>query len=195
MRIPSGSTDRYIYFVAVDATDKSTRETGLSSFTVYRTRNNGAAVAMTTPTVNEINATNMPGLYALLINEDTTIGAGNDSEAMAVHITQANMAPVTREFELYRPKTAEGTLAATATGLAAVPTATENADALLTRDWTAVTGEAARSTLNALRINRNRWVISGSTLTVYEEDDTTTAWTGPVTTSASADPITGVDPT
>jgi hypothetical protein len=53
MRIPSGVTDQYIYFVAVDATDFTTRETGLSSFTVYRSRNGGAATAMTTPTINE----------------------------------------------------------------------------------------------------------------------------------------------
>jgi len=43
MRIPSGTTDQYIYFVALDATDGVTRETGLSSFTVYRSRNGGAA--------------------------------------------------------------------------------------------------------------------------------------------------------
>ena len=69
------------------------------------------------------------------------------------------------------------------------------ADALLKRDWTAVTGEAARSALNALRFLRNKWSISGSTLTVTEEDDTTTAWTGTVTTNAAADPVTEVDPT
>ena len=78
--------------------------------------------------------------------------------------------------------------------IAALPTANENADALLKRDWTAVTGEAARSVLNALRFLRNKWSVSGSTLTVTEEDDTTTAWTGTVTTDAAADPITGNDP-
>jgi hypothetical protein len=67
-------------------------------------------------------------------------------------------------------------------------------DALLKRDWTAVTGEAARSVLNALRVLRNRVAISGTTLTVYKEDDSTSAWTGTVTASASANPITQVDP-
>lgn len=79
------------------------------------------------------------------------------------------------------------------TGLT-VPTANENADALLKRDWTAVTGEAARSVLNALRAIRNKWSISGSTQTVYEEDDTTPAWTAALSSSASADPVTGSDP-
>lgn len=71
---------------------------------------------------------------------------------------------------------------------------TEIADGLLKRDWTSVTGEAARSVLNALRFLRNKWSISGSTLTVTKEDDTTSAWTGALTTNASADPVTGNDP-
>ena len=53
MRMPSGVTDQYIYFVAVDSTDLKTRETGLSSFTVYRSRNGGSATAWTTPTIAE----------------------------------------------------------------------------------------------------------------------------------------------
>jgi hypothetical protein len=108
MRVPSGSADRYAYFVAVDATDFTTRETGLSSFTVYRSRNGAAAAAMTTPTINETDATNMPGVYELLLDEDTTIDAGDDEQEMVVHITHAGMAPVTRAMELYRPKITEG---------------------------------------------------------------------------------------
>lgn len=108
MRIPSGTTDQYIYFVAVDATDFSSRETGLSSFTVYRSRNGAAAAVMTTPTINETDATNMPGVYELLLDEDMTIGSGNDTEEMVFHITHAGMAPVTRTIELYRPKITVG---------------------------------------------------------------------------------------
>lgn len=102
MRIQSGTTDRYVYFVAVDSTDLRTREPGLSSFTVYRSRNGEAAAAYTSPTVNEVDAANMPGVYELLIDEDTTIDSANDSEEYVVHITQASMAPVTRVIELYR---------------------------------------------------------------------------------------------
>lgn len=75
------------------------------------------------------------------------------------------------------------------------PTAIENADALLKRDWTLVTGAASRSVLNALRWLRNKWSVSGTTLTVTEEDDTTTAWTTTLSTDAGADPVTGSDPT
>lgn len=75
-----------------------------------------------------------------------------------------------------------------------VPTAVENADALLKRDWASVTGEAARSVLNALRVLRNKWSISGTTLTVTKEDDTTAAFTSSLTTAAGAESITASDP-
>ena len=118
MRIPSGSTDRYIYFVAVDATDLMTRETGLSSFTVYRSRNGAAAAAMDTPTINETSQSNMPGVYELLLDEDTALAAGNDTEEMVLHITHAGMAPVTRVVEIYRPETTQGqTLTVEADGM------------------------------------------------------------------------------
>lgn len=79
-------------------------------------------------------------------------------------------------------------------GLDALPTATENADALLNRDMSAVSDTTARSPLNALRAIRNKTVISGGTLTVYEEDDTTSAWTSAITTTAG-NPISASDPT
>jgi hypothetical protein len=111
MRLPSGTIDQYIYFVAVDATDYVTRETGLASFTVVRSRNGAADATYTTPTVAEIDNTTMPGVYALLLDEDMTIDSGDDSQEVCLHITHAGMAPVTRMFELYRPKiTVGGTL-------------------------------------------------------------------------------------
>jgi hypothetical protein len=141
MRIPSGVTDQYIYFVAVDSTDLKTRETGLSSFTVYRSRNGAAAAAMTTPTVNETDATNMPGVYELLLDEDMTIDAGDDSQEMCFHITATGMAPVTRVIELYRPKiTAGNTLDVTSTGAAGI-------------DWGNVENQSTSVDLSATSIN------------------------------------------
>jgi len=102
MRIPSGVTDQYVYFVAVDATDLTTRETGLTGFTVYRSRNGGAATAYTTPTTAELSSSNMPGVYSLLLDEDMTIDSGDDSQELCLHITNTGMAPVTRTVELYR---------------------------------------------------------------------------------------------
>jgi hypothetical protein len=108
MRIASGDTAREVAFVAVDATDFATRETGLSSFTVYRMRDGGTPASMTTPTITEVDSTNMPGVYTLLVDEDTTIAAGNDEEEMVLHISHAGMAPVTLTVELFRPKYTEG---------------------------------------------------------------------------------------
>ena len=112
MRIPSGKTDQKIFFIAVDSTDLKTRKTALTTFTVYRSRNGGTATVYTTPTVAELDATNMPGVYSLLIDEDTTIASTSDSEEYCVHITQASMAPVTRTVELYRRDTTSGNTAA-----------------------------------------------------------------------------------
>lgn len=100
-RIPSGSNDRYVYFTARDDTDGVTFETGLSSFTVYRSRNGAAPAAMDTPTIIELDNTNMPGRYALLLDEDTTITADNVSEVMSLRITHAGMRAVDLEVELY----------------------------------------------------------------------------------------------
>lgn len=99
MRIASGTTDQYVYFVGLLAGE---RVTGLATWTVYRSRNGAAAAAMTTPTISEIDSTNMPGDYGLLLDEDMTIAAGNETEAMAFHITEADMDPVTIQIELYR---------------------------------------------------------------------------------------------
>ncbi|MBP6544715.1 MAG: hypothetical protein KA265_19145 [Piscinibacter sp.] len=80
------------------------------------------------------------------------------------------------------------------TQLDALPTATENADALLDRDMGVGADTNSRSPRNALRHIRNKWSVSGTTLTVTKEDDSTTAWTSTLSTNASADPITGSDP-
>lgn len=108
MRIPSGKIDQNIFFVAVDATDLKTRKTGLTSFTVYRSRNGGTATIYTTPTIVELSAANMPGVYCLLVDEDTTIASTSDAEEQVLHITQASMAPVTRVIELFRRDTTSG---------------------------------------------------------------------------------------
>lgn len=115
-RIPSGVVDQGFYFVALDATDFTTRETALSSFTVVRSRNGAADATMTTPTITEIDATTMPGLYWLLCDEDMTIDSGDDEQEMAFHITHAGMAPVTRTIQLFRPKITAGETVTAASG-------------------------------------------------------------------------------
>lgn len=67
------------------------------------------------------------------------------------------------------------------------------AAALLKLDFSGITGEANRSALNALRKLMNRWAISSNTLTVYKEDDSSSAYTQTVTAAPGADPISSLD--
>lgn len=68
------------------------------------------------------------------------------------------------------------------------------AEILLGLDMATITTEASRSPLNALRFLRNKWSLTGDTLTVCKEDDTAAAWTAVVTTSENASPIVATDP-
>lgn len=75
----------------------------------------------------------------------------------------------------------------------------EIADGLLLRKLDRTgngTGSTAneRTVLSALRYLRNKIDISASTMTVMLEDDTTTAWTSTLTSTAGLNPVTGSDP-
>jgi hypothetical protein len=121
---------------------------------------------------------------------DDAITAGKFDESTAFPLKSAD----TGSTAVARTGADSDTLETLSDQLDDIPTATENADALLKRDWTEITGEAARSVLNALRLLRNKWRVSGTILTVTKENDSTSAWTATVTTSESADTITGSDP-
>ncbi len=94
-----------------------------------------------------------------------------------------------------RPNSTLGTVTTVTNAISTALTAserTEIADAVLSRDLSAVSTPASRSLLNAIRLLRNRWTAAGgSTLTVYQEDDSTIAWTKSVTTDPAAENITG----
>lgn len=98
------------------------------------------------------------------------------------------VAPLALEATLGTP--ADGDLA---TDIANLPTAAQNADALLGRNI-AGGSSTGRTVTQALRSLRNRVAIAGGTVTVYEEDDTTPDWSAAATTDAGANPITEVDP-
>lgn len=188
MRMATAVTDQYIYFVAVDSTDLKTRKTGLTGFTVYRSRNNGTATAYTTPTVAELSAGNMPGVYSLLLDEDMTIDSGDETQEICLHITQASMAPVTRTIELYRPKITAGNTLTVASGgaLGALDTqakADVNAEVVdaLNVDTYAEPGQAnpaATATL-AAKVNyiykswRNKKTNDGATTKLFADDAST----------------------
>lgn len=54
--------------------------------------------------------------------------------------------------------------------------------------------DTGRIVQDALRPLRNRVAVAGSIMTVYTEDDATSAWTSSIATSAVASPIIGFDP-
>jgi len=70
---------------------------------------------------------------------------------------------------------------------------TRIADALLSRN---VSGGSStgRTVKQALHFLRNKWSISGGTLTVCDTDDATTSWTA-ATAQTAGDPVSSVDPT
>lgn len=69
----------------------------------------------------------------------------------------------------------------------------EIADEILNRNIAGGGSGNTRNVRNALRALRNKVSTSGGTLTVYQEDDTTEAWTAALTRS-TVDPITEVAP-
>ena len=127
MRIPTGSTNRLIFFVARDIVDLFTRETGLAAadFTVYYKLDDGSLTLWPdTPPIVEVGA-NMPGAYTLALDESgaTTLDAANDEETLMLQITHASIDPITMSVEIYRPKiTAGRTLGADASGALSVCT-------------------------------------------------------------------------
>jgi hypothetical protein len=72
--------------------------------------------------------------------------------------------------------------------------AQEMADEILNRNLAGGGSGNSRNIRNALRGLRNRVRNQGGTLSIYEEDDTTIAWTA-ATTTAAGDPMTELDPT
>lgn len=90
------------------------------------------------------------------------------------------------------PADASDIAASFAAVTAAIPSAAQNADKLLGRS---IVGGAdgGRMVGDALKTLRNKVAIAAGTMTVYEADDLTPAFTALVTT-APGDPITSIDP-
>jgi hypothetical protein len=131
----------------------------------------------------QINATTMPGVYRLDL-PDAAIASGVSKVTVMLH-SASGMAPVVTELQLRDTTPSTSAL--------------EAADILLMRNLASVETGAAngslpyRHVLQALRFLRNKWSISGGTLTVTKEDDTTSSWSAAITTTAG-NPISTVDP-
>lgn len=139
-------------------------------------------------------AANLDTQLSAIVTDTAEIGvAGAGLTALA---SAANLATLTGyvDTEVAAIKAKTDLIPASPAAVGDIPTALQNADALLNRDMSAVSDTNDRSPLNAIRFLRNKWSVSGGTLTVKKEDDTTTAWTAAVSSDASAEPVTGSDP-
>lgn len=180
--IVKGSTDQSVVVRIVDATD-GTPETGVvyntSGIDLWYRREGATKTSITEATLSALNDAHSDGGflhigdgYYRLDLPDAAVASGADGVMVGGAVT--GMVVIGCYVGLIDHN--------------------DVADAFLKRDMSAVTGEAARSPLNALRFLRNRFVLSGGTLTVYKEDDSTSAWTAAVATDAAAEPIIGSDP-
>lgn len=181
-----------IVFLMVDATDLVTAETGLSP--AVQISKNGGAFAASTNSASEIGN----GWYsvALTATETGTVGP------LIVRVTDATSAEW-REYHQVSAGLPTDTSACTVTGIDAA-TGNEIADRVIGRTVTNVRSSSDRDTwsagaerytiVGAILATAGKNVASAGTLTTYQEDETTSGFTRPLTTvsAGTADDITGV---
>lgn len=124
----------------------------------------------------------------------TTGGLGNLDVASSTLATASALSAVAGyiDTEVAAIKAKTDNLPASPAATGDIPTAVQNADALLGRN-VAGGSNGTRTVAEALYVLRNKVAISGGTLTVYGTDDATPAFTATVATAAG-DPISSIDP-
>jgi hypothetical protein len=136
--------------------------------------------------------------FALGVGGTVTVGTVNDDAINNLSISQytyeviATYVRTELATELARIDVATSTRLATASYTAA-PTTAQIADKVLGRNI-AGSSDGGRTVTEALRVLRNRWTRTATTLTVYAEDDSTTSWTSVLTTSDTLDPVSESNP-
>lgn len=163
----------------------------------------------------EKDATNMPGCYEIGVpNAALATGAGWVTMMLK---GATNMAPLPIEIELVDnivsdvitdttaiiadtndiqtrlPAALVGGRMDSSAGAVTAGAGQAVADEVLNRDLAGGASGGARNVRNALRVLRNRTAIAAGTMTVYQENDTSSAWTAAVTTAAG-NPIAEIDP-
>jgi len=172
------STAVNITILMIDTSDHVTGKTGLSAgLTIYATKAAGTPAAIT-PTVTELDATNVKGVYKLALTSGHTDTVGE----LQVHITATGADPTDLKWQVGTSIPGDGA---------------DLADAILNRDMATGTDSGSttvRTVRQALRALRNKVSVAAGTMTVTKEDDSTSSWTAAVTTTAGADPVTAIDP-
>jgi len=142
---------------------------------------------------------NITGNLSGSVGSVTGLTAANLDTTISSRASAADLATVAGylDTEIAAIKAKTDNLPAAPAAVGDIPTAIQNADALLNRDMSVGTDSGSatvRTPRQALRALRNKTSVSGSTLTITKEDDSTASWTAALTTDAAALPITGIDP-
>lgn len=183
--------------IAVFAWDWVNNEaaTGIAAYIDgYISKDGGASAATNDANPTELDATYMPGIYLFDMTQTETncdllilscdVPAGIHVEPVIIHPhDQAEITDAT-----------DAILLDTGTDGVVLSTATVNAiaDAIIQRDFAESDGYAAVHSIYTALMMKLESALSGSTLTVYETDGTTSHTTRTVTTDASANPITAI---
>ena len=164
--------------------------TGLHSVRVVASAGNGYAAQTNVDLVITTGTVGGTSVVGYVIGSFSI--ENRSTQALA---TAANLAVVAGylDTEIAAIKAKTDNLPAAPAAVGDIPTAVENADALLGRN---VSGGSStgRTVKQALHVLRNKSAVAAGTLTVYDTDDTTSSWTAAVSSDAAADPITGIDP-
>lgn len=179
MYIIPQSEEYVMMFLLTDATDNETAETGLTSITCEISKNGGAFAAVTN-SITEVS----DGWYKVTLTTTETNTEGP-------LILRAIKSGTSNEFRWIAQVKADTVELATAQF-------NKIADYVMRRPMDSARASSdgdtveKQSLLGALSKMVNKTALSGSTLTVYEEDNTTSFYTQTVTTDSDADPVTSV---
>lgn len=172
-----------LYYITIDATDSNT----LGGVVIYCHPAGALPVkwegAVVTPAAYNVLTAVTGDAFARL---GAPAGASVSADVAAV---QAD----TNDIQSRLPAALVGGRMDSGVGAMDAGVMTEVADAMLDRNLAGGASGGSRNVRNALRSLRNRQGIAAGTLTVYQEDDTTPAWTAAVTTTAG-NPLSEIDP-
>lgn len=192
--------------VAADNLELAFDGTGYDSLLTVFIKDSIATITGDTNTATLINALND------IDGSGVTLHAGTHSDATVQGLTRINSSVTIRDAD-YSAVTVRVDSSVTIAGVTNVQTQitalndidgsavtivssslSEVADALLSRSLAGSAQTDQRNVRNALRALRNRVAVDDSVLTVFEEDDTTSAWTGSVTTQTDPSNIVEINP-
>ena len=185
----------------LDEDDGKTAETGLTiSQADIRLSKNGGAFAQSNDSGGATHDEN--GWYYLTLDATDTATLGR----LMVAIHESGALPVWREFMVVPSNVWDSLVGGTDNlnveiNTVAASAANKIADHTIRRtfqnacDSSDGDTKTGRSLLGAIAKLVNKIAASGGTLTVYEDDDTTSLFTQTITTDSGADPITTLDTT